>query len=329
MMRKSTLLFSIALLASVASAAWFWQALRAERARSADLVAQLERQNVEVQRLTDVAASTVANPAPPTAPHAAAQVSTPSVEAPAAQSTVAGGSRQDWDAYRQRLMSDPKYREARRAQERLKYAPRRANLVRLLGFTPEQADAVIDLDIEQMLRQVEKGWNQTGSAQAAKENRAQRETVEREYQDKLRALLGEEKRGRLQGYMESRESRMQVDDLRSELGEANALRDDQVEPLIAALHAERAWAQAELREYRDTLNWEGVNEESWRLHGERKTELMKAMNARMLSSASSLLTQPQLKSLQEQLRQELAQHEAQQRVHRIQAKMQQPAPPEN
>ncbi len=326
-MRKSTLLLSIGMAASVASAAWFWQALRAERARSAELVAQLEEQDIELQRAA--AASVVATPAPPTAPGAVAQVTTPSVETPAAQSKVVDGSRDEWDAYQRRLMSDPKYREARRAQERLKYAPRRANLIRLLGFTPEQADAVIDLEVDQMLSQVEKGWNQTGSAQAAKENRAKREAIELERQDRLRALLGEEKRVRLQAYMESRESRMQVDDLRSELGEAHALRDDQVEPLIAALHAERARAQAELREYRDTLNWEGVNEESWRLHGERKTELMKAMNARMLSSASSLLTQPQLKSLQEQLRQELAQHEAQLRLQRIQAKMQQPATPEN
>jgi hypothetical protein len=324
-MRKSNLLLSSALLVSVASAAWFWQALRLERAHSADLAAQLEQAVVE--RQSNVAAeptggsatAVAAGPAPAVAP----------VAAPATPAMVANGSERNWQNYQRALMSDPKYREARRAQERLKFVPRRANLIRLLGFTPEQADAAIELDIDTELFWQDARGASHGSEAEVQEARARQESFERQREDKLRSLLGEEKRSRLQGYMESRQSRMQVDDLRSELGEAHALRDDQVEPLIAALHVERARAQAELREYRDTLSWEGVNEESWRLHGERKTELMKAMNARMLSSASSLLTQRQLKALEEQLRQELAQHEAQLRLQRIQAKMQQPADPAN
>jgi hypothetical protein len=326
-MRKSTVSLSIALLASVASAVGFWQALRVERARNAELAAQLERQGVELQRVTEVAASAVReSPAAPAASSAAPNM-VAAVAAPASPSTVATGSQEDWEAAQRRLLRDPKYREALREQERLKLAPRRANFIRLLGFTPEQADAAIDLGIEQQLGWREQNSSQDRSPEALKAARARYEAEEREHQDKLRALLGEEKRARLQGYMESRESRMQVEDLRSDLNEANALRDDQIEPLIAALHAERAQAQAELREYRSSLNWEGVNNETWRLYGERKTELMKAMNSRMLSSASSLLTQSQLNALREQLRQELAQHEAQLRMSRIQTKLDQTSQP--
>jgi hypothetical protein len=231
----------------------------------------------------------------------------------------ATGTQEYWDAEQRRLLRDPKYREALREQERLKLSQRRANMIRLLGFTPEQADSAIDLDIDQQLL-----WRESGSTsdpEAMKAIRARHEAAEREHQDKLRALLGEEKRLRLQGYMESRESRMQVEDLRSSLSGANALRDDQIEPLIAALHVERAQAQADLRAYRDSLSSEGVNNETWRLYADRKIELMKAMNTRMLSSASSLLTQAQLAALEENLRQDLAQIEAQRRMSQIQTKL--------
>ena len=50
---------------------------------------------------------------------------------------------------------------------------------------------------------------------------------------------------------------MQVDRFRTQLTGADMLRDDQVEPLIAALHVEHAQMQQELQEYRETLSWEG------------------------------------------------------------------------
>jgi hypothetical protein len=319
-MRKSTVLLSIALLASAASAVGFWQALRAERARTAELGAQLERQGLELQRVTEAAASSARTPEP-----AAAQLAVATSPAPAASPATSPksemGAREDWEAAQRRLLRDPRYREALREQERLKLAQKRSNMVRLLGFTPEQADAAIDLDIDQQLLWREGNSSQNSTPEAMKAMRARHEAAEREHQDKLRALLGEEKRLRLQGYMESRESRMQVEDLRSALTAADALRDDQIEPLIAALHLERSQAQAELREFRDTLSWEGVNNESWRSYGERKVELMKSMNSRMLSSASSLLTQAQLEALKQHLREDLAQVEAQQRMSHIQTKL--------
>ena len=55
---------------------------------------------------------------------------------------------EDWQSRQRRLMGDPKFREAFREQERLRLATRRENFMRLLGFSPEQADAVIDLSIE-------------------------------------------------------------------------------------------------------------------------------------------------------------------------------------
>lgn len=238
-------------------------------------------------------------------------------------------SEESWLAYQQRLMRDPKYREARRAQDRSRYAQRRANLVRVLGFTPEMADAAIDLQIDEDFFLQEMRTNRNPTSDELDAARVRNENFQREQQQKLRSLLGEEKLVRLQGYMESRESRMQVEDLRLMLGEGNALRDDQIEPLISALHVERSQAQAALREFRDSMNWDGDSNESQRLWGERKVELTRAMNARMLASASSSLTQPQLKALDDQLKEELARTEADVRLNRIQAKLNAPRTTEN
>jgi hypothetical protein len=318
-MRKSTVLLSVALVASVASAAWLWQSLSAERVRSAELETQLARQSIELERHDEGAANALkeavtvpASRSEPAAGQALAETSPAKV--------AAGDEQEDWLAYQRQLMRDPKYREARREQERLKYMPRRANLIRLLGFTPEQADVTIETDIDMDLTVQEKGLNQV-TKQSAKERREQLDVMERERQDKLRSLLGEEKRVRLQTYMESRESRMQVEDLRSDLTAATALRDDQIEPLITALHAERAQMQSELRAFRDTLDWETDNRDTWQRYVERQTQLLMSMNDRMMSSASSLLTEAQLDALDTQLKLNFAEHVARQRLNRIQTSL--------
>lgn len=317
-MRKSSLVLSIALVASLASAAWCWKELQAERSRNAELVA----------RLTSARTAEASVPGPPSmaaATPVAAPTATPAaMPAPAIEpSQVVQGTQSEWDAYQARLMRDPKYREARREQERLAFAPRRANLIRLLGLSPAQADAAIELQLDRDAR-----WNdvyrmEVATNDARFERRARLEAVDQAYQDRVRALLGEDKRAQLESYMDSRQSRMQVDRFRSELSEANALRDDQVEPLIAALHAEREQMQNELQEFSDTLSWEGDQRETWKRYTERQDELMKSMNERMHSSASAVLTNAQLDALDAMLRREFARFEAQQRVNRIQSKLEQ------
>jgi hypothetical protein len=322
-MRKPSLLSSIALVAAVACAAWCWNELRAERARSAALVAQLESAR---------AAAILAPRSPPSPAASPVAVSNTTTAPGAAPATISPakevqGTQPDWESYQARLMRDPKYREARREQERLALAPRRANLIRLLGLSPAQADAAIELQLDRDAQ-----WNDAYRMEVVTdedrfERRARLEAVDQAYQDRVRTLLGEDQRARLESYMESRASRMQVDRLRSELTEANALRDDQVEPLIAALHTEHAQMQNDLQEFSDTLSWEGDQRETWKRYTERQAELMKSMNERMHSSASALLTNAQLDALDDLLRREYARFEAQQRVNRIQSKLDQAKPP--
>jgi hypothetical protein len=218
------------------------------------------------------------------------------------------------------MMRDPRYREVQREQSRLALAPRRANLVRLVGLTPAQADAVIDLQIEREWQQADQMVN-PATEELRQQQRQLAETQENEYQAKLTDMLGQEKNARLQHYMESRQSRMQVDTFRTQLNGTDTLRDDQVEPLIEALHVERAQMRDELEQYRETLNWDGNSTESWQRYSERHSELMRDMHSDMHGSASAILSSTQLQQLDAMLNRELQRHEAQMRMSKLQSKL--------
>jgi hypothetical protein len=125
--------------------------------------------------------------------------------------------------------------------------------------------------------------------------------------------------------MESRQSRMQVDRFRMQLGGAEPLREDQVEPLIAALHTEQAQMQKEMQEFQGTLALEDGKAGFGRQYAERQTEAMKAAHKRMHSAATGILSSAQLEKLDAMLKRDLERHEAQQRMSRIQSKFELPS----
>jgi hypothetical protein len=228
------------------------------------------------------------------------------------------GTQEDWEAYQRRMMQQPKYRDAWRAQQRLTYALRRENVIRLLGFTPEQADAIVELAIDERLRWVDRTPPNPMTEDYRQQERALAEQDEREDQARLRDLLGEEKRARFEEYMASRATRVQVDEFRPQFLGADALRDDQVEPLITALHVERASMQEELSALRDTVNWEDA--QSSQQYRERQIELLKSAYDRMHAAAAPILSGSQLKRLDALLKRDLQRKEAERRMERIQMK---------
>lgn len=209
------------------------------------------------------------------------------------------------------MLQDPRYRAAWREQTRLTYGLRRENIIRVVGLTPEQADAVIDLQIDREL-----AW--TEDPRALNEDF---QANERAHQAKLTELLGQETSARLQEYMESRGSRMQVDQFRNLLGGPDTLREDQVEPLIAALHSENAQLKHELRESERTAMWSSDTAEAWRQHAERRAELEKEAHARMHSAAAPILSRNQLEKLDAMLERERERRAAEQRIQGLQSKL--------
>jgi len=325
-MRLSTAILLVLALAGAGVSFAFWNELRAERALTADLSARLEAAN---------AAARVPPPPPPQPreepPPSPAERSPPpapvsaQVESRTARAKANPEPENDWRANQRRLMSDPKYRAAWREQQRLQLAQRRENYIDILGFTPAQADAAIELAIDRQMSMFE-GMALSGNPdEAQRQMRERNEAQERAYQARLSELLGAEKSARLQTYMESRQSRMQVDRLRNQLTGADALRDDQVEPLIAAMHVEQSQLQKDMQEFRDTLSWEGDPTASQRKYSERQADLMKDAHKRMHSSASGILSGSQLDKFDTLLKRDLERLEAQQRMQRIRSKLEQPA----
>ena len=306
-----------------------WRELGEERAINAQLQARLDAVPAPAPK-TAVVNTTVAL-APPTVAHAPAPspVLPPPPNSPPASPSVKG-RQEDWEEARRRMMSDPRFREAQREQFRLNLSLRRANLIRLLGFTPEQADAVIDLQIDQDFQRQEQMTN-ISTPEQHQQYRQRAEAREAEHQAKLQALLGQEKAGRLEHYMETRQTRMQVDNFRTQLNGADVLRDDQVEPLIEALHVERSKMEEELDQYRETLELQGnASPEAWRQMGQRRAELLKSMHADMRNSASAILSTSQLEQLNVMLNRELQRYQAQERMNQLQSKLDRAnAPPQS
>jgi hypothetical protein len=319
-MRKSEVVLCVALLASVAMSGWLWSELRAERSRNVALTNSASAPAlVAAPRAEPIP---VAPAAPAATAPAPSNASSTTVAAPAQAPDTVVGTEEDWQRAQHRLMSDPRYREAWREQRRLTFSLRRDNIIRLLGLTPEQAAAVIDLQIDRELAYLEGRASYPGDAANAQQRAKDRQNaIERDQQEKLQALLGSQKYAGLEQYMESRPSRMQVDQFRTQLAGPDMLREDQVEPLIAALHVEHSQMRRELTEYRDTLNWEGTATDTRRLYNEREAELRKSAHVRMRDAAASILSPSQLAKFDDLLRREQQRRETQQRMEGLQAKI--------
>ena len=322
-MQKSHIFLLVVTLASAGVSAGLWLELRAERALNAQLSERLD-----AARAVPIARRPVENLSAerPSVISPAAKVATPAPAEPVA-AKAERVALEDWQARQRRLMAEPKFLEAWREEQRLQLVTRRENFIRLLGFSPKQADAVIDLLIER-----QRGWvahNQSGSmtSEDLQRNKEFMEADERTYQSKVRELLGEEKTAQLQTYMDSRQSRMQVDRFRSQLTGDDMLRDDQVEPLISTLYMEQSQMQKDLQEYRETLASEADTKAAWRKYSEREIEMLKAAHGRMHSAASGILGRSQLDKFDAMLKRDLERHEAQQRMSRIESKLEQSSQP--
>jgi hypothetical protein len=317
-MRKSTLLLTVGLWLFALLSLWLHFRLQDQAAENAELRAQLAR----LQRATAPATpASVEIPRPVPPPKRVASVVESSVPAPEAGPTSRdhpGGNPVDRVAFERRMLRQPGYREAWRAQQRLNYAARRESAIRLLGFTPMQADAVVEVEIDRHLRAYESTPLHPMAQDQVQEQAKLDEQDELQYQSKLRELLGEEKRARYQEYMESRATRMQVERFRPRFTGTDALRDDQVEPLIAALHPERDQMQKALREFRDALALEGSSGE-WQRFSKRRIEELKSAHERMHAAAASILSHSQLETLDNLLKAELERTEMEHRMRLMQA----------
>jgi hypothetical protein len=319
-MRKSVAVLSLALVASCLLSLQLWRELRAERA----LVEELRsRETAFAQPAAATGGRTPAAARPPPAPAPALVTTSPPPEPPAERARNVHGTQEEWDDYQRRLLQDPKFREARREELRLQFAARREDAIRLLGFTPGEADAAVNLMVETQLRGEIASPSQVDlSAEGRRLLQESHKAQEQAYQAELRQLLGADKGARWREYLDSLPTRGRVDSLRLQLTGADALREDQIEPLVAALHTERARMRQDLAEYQNSLLGQpDTDSRMWDRYSRRQGELLADLKQRSLAAAGAILSTPQLDRLEALLQREIDRHEANSRLIRIRSKL--------
>jgi hypothetical protein len=330
-MRKSTVILTAGLSLLALSNLWLVLRLGDERARNAELRAQIEtRSRPRTSPSESASRDTVSGKVTVAVQNAPAERDAVPPEAAVSRADPAAASGtpssgEDWQARERRLLSDPKYREARKGQRRLELARWYDEAIRILGMSPAQAEQVLDLVIEREL-----DWSGRPNPRDETEL-AQRlrdiEESKRAHAAALAAIVGESKATQWEQYVASQPSRSEVRQLRAQLSTTiDPLRDDQVEPLVAALAVEREQLSRELQEYSATLDWEGGNAEPARSKYERyQAERMAAADGRAYTAAGMILSQQQLQELELMRKRQREMHQARERMMRAKSELKQQA----
>jgi hypothetical protein len=309
------LAFSIAT-AFAAASAWLWVQLEEERARTAELSARLASLIPAPIPASDPA------PVEPPAPAPTPPASLPAASAPASAAVSAPRDPEvlgtEWQDRQRRLLQDPRYVEEVKRQQRMAQAMHRDHATRVVGLSDAQFDAAVDLWAER-----EMAMHATRiQASDGSDTRAQRDAADRIYEDSLSKLLQEPLASRWKHYRDSLPTRMRVNNLRSQLTGADALRDDQFEPLIEAMEVEQSQLRQELRRRRGEIEaGQRSTTANWSDYQQREIELFTEAKKRVLSAASPILSSSQLKQLAAMYEQEIEGRRSNLRMNQLEQKI--------
>ena len=279
-MRMSTIVLAGALLSVSGVTVWLGTQLQGERAQNAALRRDIAAVQMELRFATS-AAEKREHPVNRENPPALAikAGATPLAPRPAQAS-----DRTDPAA---RLIKNPEFQKALRAQQRASIEFLYQDLPKTFGLTPEKAALVFD----QLTEQVMQGFLSAPPAEKL--------AVEA----KLDELLGYDSARRLDEFRDSLPSRNEVGSLRASLANAGqSLRDDQVAPLTAIVRAQQTRLQQQIQRHRETDPVEGYDT--------RTVTLMNAANLEILEQARPLLTEAQFAALEAHYRNQRAMSEA-------------------
>jgi len=303
-MYRPAAVLAILLFACVAASSWLWRELRAERDRADALqtrVMELERTHAAATDAGRPVAPAEASPAP-----ASVAVPVPDPEKVAATAPSKAGDKGstpiDYQEYGARMLRNPEYREAWRVHRRMRLASGHIDLAESLQITQQQAAKLFELLVDQEMRYAARPMHA-----GAEEAQIRAMESQRANDAEIAALLGEAKLAQWKEYQASLQTRHQVQQLRATLAAGpEPLREDQIQPLVDAMYAEQKLVKDELAAYTATLKWSGgIEGQSHSRRNERNAQLSAAANERMHTAAESILTQPQLETLDEMLQRQL------------------------
>ena len=305
-MRKSTaaLLAIVAALAATSVASW--RALVKERDRTEALQARMQ------PRDCPGVAATTARQAVPAADVAVKQAPTTCEDASAPDTA-------DFDE--PRLLQDAQYREAMRRFRILELTSGHVDLAKVLGISQEKADRLIKLLADRELRYLSKPHPNPRNEEEQRIRQAEIERSQQEGDAEIASLIGEARLSEWKDYQQSLGSRHDVYQLGANLfAIGHPLREDQVEPLIAAIHEERKRVDQKLRDYTASLTWsDGMEVKSHGYRDHRRTELLEAADERIRASASDILSPAQFAVFEDMLRRSRELDAARQQMWRAQS----------
>jgi hypothetical protein len=281
---------------------YLWHAREAERRRAEQLHSRVEvlEQQLSVANgsAARVAAPPVAAPAPlPATATARADESQPPLRSPrpAASLPSADQAISAWQSHERQMLRDPAYRAAKLAEYKLRLAQTRADAIRVVDMSADEADRVIALWAERNLRFFER-HDFTRSAQPDSPELAERARADGEAeQAEVRVLLGEKRYADWQRYLASQPIRAEIQQLRAQLSTSGEpLLDDQVDALVDVIHGEQ---ERRDREYQDYLRDTGITD-----HRGRYLDLERSANRRIHDAAIGRLSTLQIERLDAMLR---------------------------
>ena len=309
-MRKSSVLLGTLALTCALSATWSWWQLRAERARVATLEQRLHAARSAATPQPATSTPAVAAQAPLSIP--GAPTSGPKVDSPAAdaQATREKEMREQMRVAQQRereMMRDPAYHDSRMDEWRRRHAQTRADAIRVVGLTPEQADRLVDLIIERDFSMQLTGLPGDTMNQ---ETQAELQRINKQHEAKLSELLGSEDYQRWQWYQKTGAERGEVSLFRAQLSTTSTpLQEHQADALVDALYVERRRRDREYDEYATAA---GITNRYVVAPQDRQRwiELEKDSNQRIHDGMSGSMTRDQLESLDAMLAANVAPAEA-------------------
>jgi hypothetical protein len=216
---------------------------------------------------------------------------------------------QYYSGLQQRLMTNPRFRQALKKQQRVVLETEYRDLPEYLNLTPDQAERVFELMAEQSVDVLDlqrRDLRSSGEAQSRKDLLAQ---LRKQNETALTELLGSQNMNRLQQYRSTLQSRTEVSSVRNELAAtSDPLRQDQVEPMVDLVNMELQRMNQELRDL--SASGEEVADA-------KRSELAIAANQRIVDAAVPILTSVQLAALKDLYRRQRSQMEALEDLNRL------------
>jgi hypothetical protein len=252
---KAIFVLGFTTLACGATSLYFRDQARSERERVDMLqtrVHELEKvRAAPIPATTPVIADAEPMPAPAVLPAPEPRPAPASARPTATFSAVSTGMMGFRFDRSRKLLEDPEYREAMRAQQRVMLLERYPDLAAALHLQSDQQERLLDLLADQQIRAMSNAppFRPDGAPldeNAAREFQERMLKQQRDNEAELAALLGSNAMQQWSEYQNSLGARMQVRQLRSTLEAAGEpLRDDQVQSLVTAMTAETQRRNAE------------------------------------------------------------------------------------